>query len=81
MCIRRSRLALSRAPVLHPGLTTKNQDAAIQLVMNHAIATLGLPLIVDAFQLPPRGLGMPRIFKSLTIARAIGRRRSAEKFR
>lgn len=40
--VRRSRLALSCAPVLNPGLTTKNQDAPIQLVMDHPIATLGI---------------------------------------
>lgn len=40
--IRLSRLALSCAPVLDPGLTTKNQDAAIQLIMDDPIAALGI---------------------------------------
>lgn len=48
--IRRSRLALSCAPVLHPGLTTKNQDAAIQLIMDDPIAALGIA--VDRRRVP-----------------------------
>nr|WP_306003264.1 hypothetical protein [Brevundimonas sp. C43] len=48
--IRRSRLALSCAPVLDPGLTTKNQDAAIQLIMDDSIAALGIA--VDRRRVP-----------------------------
>ena len=40
--IPRPRLALTRAPILDPSLSPKNEDAPIELVVDHAIAALGI---------------------------------------